>query len=85
METCESCKFYFPIDKQGNQGECRWEPPKLFALPGPRPVVGAPPSLVLQSLWPPVKSGAWCGQYESRTEPLKTPEDSKTLKLAEGN
>lgn len=83
METCESCRFYFPTDKQGNQGECRWEPPKLFALPGRPPIAGARPTIKLQSLFPPVRSGAWCGRYEVRTEPLKTPEDAKILKLAE--
>lgn len=72
METCESCRFYFPIDKSGNQGECRWEPPKLFALPGRASVVGGPPTIELRALWPPVLSGAWCGRYEGFTKPLET-------------
>ncbi len=85
METCGSCRFYFPIDKNGNQGECRFEPPKVFVLPKGSPFAGAPPEIVLQSTFPPVKSGAWCGRYEKRAEPLDIPEDEKTIKLAGGD
>jgi len=66
METCESCRFYFPVDKSGSQGECREKPPKIFVFPKGSPFAGAPPEIVLQSLWPPVKSGAWCGRYENK-------------------
>lgn len=84
METCGSCRFYFPIDKAGNQGECRWEPPKLFVLPGALRLSACRPRLSC-ALWPPVLSGAWCGRYEKRKEPLGIPEDKKTIKLAEGD
>jgi len=89
METCESCRFYFPTDKQGIQGECKWEPPKLLMFPKSPPVMGAPPLIELRSLFPPVKSGSWCGQWEVRRKPPGTfeivPENKKTLKLAEGD
>ena len=81
METCESCRFYFPIDKNGNQGECRWEPPKLFALPAGASLAGGRQMIELRALWPAVKSGAWCGKWEKRTEPLDIPEDEKTAQL----
>jgi len=68
METCESCRFYFPVDKSGNQGECRFEPPKVFVLPKASSFAGVPPEIILQSLFPPVKSGAWCGRYEKTDE-----------------
>jgi len=82
METCESCKFYFPVDKTGNQGQCRLTPPKIFALPGPSSVVSGQPSIALQSLWPSVRSGAWCGRWEVPRLPPGTvveivPEDEK--------
>jgi len=66
METCKSCRFYFPTDKNGNQGECRIEPPKLFPLPAGSSIAGGRPMIELRSLFPPVKSGAWCGRYEER-------------------
>lgn len=72
METCESCRFYFPIDKSGNQGECRFEPPKVFVLPAGSSIAGGRQMIELRSLWPLVKSGAWCGRYEGFTEPLET-------------
>ncbi len=81
METCESCRFYFPVDKSGGQGECRWEPPKLFVLPAGSSIAGGRQMIELRSLFPPVKSGAWCGRY-IRT--FEKPENKKTLKLAEG-
>lgn len=75
METCESCRFYFPMDKVGNQGECRWEPPKLFALPAGSPIAGGRQMIELRALWPPVLSGAWCGRYEKWAGPIETSED----------
>ncbi len=88
METCESCRFYFPIDKNGNQGQCRWEPPKLFVLPAGSAIAGGPPNIELRALFPILKSGAWCGRWEVPQLPPGTvveivPEDEKTIKLAD--
>lgn len=72
METCESCRFYFPIDKNGNQGECREKPPKIFVLPAGSSIAGGRQMIELRSLFPPVKSGAWCGRYEVERKPPGT-------------
>jgi len=80
METCKGCRFYFSVDKDGSQGECRLEPPKLFVLPGRAKVVGLPSPIELRSLFPPVMPGAWCGQYVKGFEAEKS---TKTINLAE--
>lgn len=57
IESCESCKYFFPT-------HCRKDPPQCFIVPdkeGTYKVVSG---------FPPVEPTNWCGSYEQKETSL---------------
>lgn len=62
ISNCETCVFFNPnMDKHGSQGECRYEPPKIFAFNQASQF--GPGKTVLQALYPVVPASSWCGCF----------------------
>lgn len=64
--TCNTCKFWKPIDETPNAGKCKWGPP--IWLPAARPGAGS------RSAWPTTPAGEFCFRWESYLPAVKKPE-----------
>ena len=69
MDTCSSCFFFAPIDKQPS-GLCRRFPPVPMLVPGPPAALdpNKTPTLMVQAHFPPMNPNGWCGEHMTPQE-----------------
>lgn len=63
VECCGQCQYYLPNkDKHGAEGQCHFEPPKVFTLPAKK--FDGTMQVGLHSIFPAVTETSWCGCWE---------------------
>ena len=67
--SCGTCPAYQPV-KPG-QGECHGDTPEVFATMGPQGPLG--PQAMIQPVFPPVRSNAWCAKHPKFRWDVETP------------
>lgn len=65
--TCDKCRFSRPVAESGgpDQGyQCRRHPPQVIAGVVPPAVHGGHAGMHVQTVFPVVPAGEWCGEYQ---------------------
>jgi hypothetical protein len=75
---CAECYHFQPANAEETQGFCHGRAPTAMALPNRNALTGEM-SLSIQTVWPPISAGEWCGDWE----PLADEEDPATPTLSE--
>lgn len=57
LRACGNCKFWQETREGAEEGQCRTEAPKMFAVPGKF-------GLQFMSTWPASKRNDWCAKFE---------------------
>lgn len=67
--NCRTCRYWFQPDEKVDSGICHKFPPQVFPFPVQQTNLSLVPgtmnhvSLRLQSFFPPMDGGGWCGKW----------------------